>query len=162
MGESQIWDNKAWSWVPRDSNPRGSKSKLRYYRRSIDQSILVSSTHLGPKIRFLLLSDSRGFVDVGRLLWREMGLSFTIAAGPRQRSHSRYRVPQDSWPYLTVSDSRFPQPVGPGPRIYILQEQSDPVIPLDTGFPFHRLLRIAGLRWRYSNPPPRGEPQNVP
>jgi hypothetical protein len=29
-----------------------------------------------------------------------MGLSFTIAAGPRQRSHSQVRVPWDSWPYF--------------------------------------------------------------
>jgi hypothetical protein len=36
------------------------------------------------------------------------GLSFTIAAGPRQRSHSRVRVPLDLRPYFTVSDSRFP------------------------------------------------------
>jgi hypothetical protein len=35
-----------------------------------------------------------------------MGLSFTTAAGARQRSHSR--VPWDSWPYFTVSDSRLP------------------------------------------------------
>jgi hypothetical protein len=33
------------------------------------------------------------------------------------------------------------------------QEQGGPVIPPDTGFPFRRLLRLAGLRWRYSNPP---------
>jgi hypothetical protein len=33
--------------------------------------MLVSSTHLGPKTRFLLLSDSCGFVDVGRPRWRE-------------------------------------------------------------------------------------------
>jgi hypothetical protein len=54
-----------------------------------------------------------------------MGLSFTIAAGPRQRIHSRARVPRprqrshsrvwvplDSGPYFTVSDSRlsFPSP----------------------------------------------------
>jgi hypothetical protein len=26
-----------------------------------------------------------------------------------------------------------------------------------TGFPFRRLLRLAGLGWRYSNPPPRGD-----
>jgi hypothetical protein len=45
------------------------------------------------------------------------GLSFTIAAGPRQCSHSRVRVPRDSWPY-SVSVSRLPQPGGPGPRIY--------------------------------------------
>jgi hypothetical protein len=34
--------------------------------------------------------------------------SLTIAAGPRHRSHSRVRVPWDSRPYLTVSDSRLP------------------------------------------------------
>jgi hypothetical protein len=43
---------------------------------------------------------------VGRFLWRENVLSFTIAAGPRQRSHSRVWVPWDSRPYFTVSDSR--------------------------------------------------------
>jgi hypothetical protein len=40
---------------------------------------------------------------------------------PLQRSHSRVRVPRDSWPYFTVSDSRLPQTRGPGPRIYIPQ-----------------------------------------
>jgi hypothetical protein len=34
---------------------------------------LASSTLLEPKTRFLLLSDSCGFVDVGRPLWREGG-----------------------------------------------------------------------------------------
>jgi hypothetical protein len=63
-----------------------------------------------------------------------MGLSFTINAGPRQRSHSRVWFPQDSWPYFTVSDSRLPQPGGPGPRIYILQEQGGPVIPPGTAW----------------------------
>jgi hypothetical protein len=47
------------------------------------------------------------------LIWRALsdertGLSFTIAAGPRQRSHFRVRFPWDSWPYFTVSDSRLP------------------------------------------------------
>jgi hypothetical protein len=37
-----------------------------------------------------------------------MGVSLTIAAGPRQRSHSRIRVPCDSLPYFTVSDLRLP------------------------------------------------------
>jgi hypothetical protein len=37
-----------------------------------------------------------------------------------------------------------PQPGGPGPRIYITQEQGDQVVPPDTGFPFRRLLRLAG------------------
>jgi hypothetical protein len=56
-----------------------------------------------------------------------MGLSFTVAAGPRQRSHSQFRVLRDSWPHFTLSDSRFPQPGGPGPRIYIPQEQGGQV-----------------------------------
>jgi hypothetical protein len=51
-----------------------------------------------------------------------------------------------------------PQPGGPGPRIYIPQERGGPVIILSTAFPFRRLLRLAGLRWSLSNPPPRGWP----
>jgi hypothetical protein len=61
-------------------------------------------------------------------------LPFTIAAGPRQRSHSWISVPRDSWPYLTVSYSRLPHPGGPGPRIYIPQEQGGQVIPLGLGW----------------------------
>jgi hypothetical protein len=41
--------------------------------RSVGQSVLVSSTHLGLTTRFLLLSDSCGFVTVGRPLGRENG-----------------------------------------------------------------------------------------
>jgi hypothetical protein len=55
------------------------------------------------------------------------GLSFTIAAGPRQRSHSR-------------SESR-------GTRGHFLLSQI-------RDFPFRQLLLLAGLRWRYSTPPP--------
>jgi hypothetical protein len=39
--------------------------------RLVGQSVFVSSTHLGLTNRFLLLSDSCGFLDVGRSLWRE-------------------------------------------------------------------------------------------
>jgi hypothetical protein len=46
------------------------------------------------------------------------------------------------------------QPGRPCPFIYIPQKQGDPVMPPGTGFPFRRLLRLTGLRWRYSNPPP--------
>jgi hypothetical protein len=48
-----------------------------------------------------------------------MGVPFKIAAGPRQCSHSRVRVPRNS--YITVSDSRLPKPGGPGPDIYVPQ-----------------------------------------
>jgi hypothetical protein len=93
------------------------------------------------------------------LMWSALsdertGQPFTVAAGPRQRRHSWVWVPRDSRTYYAVSDSRLHQPRGPGPRIYIPQEQGHPVIPPGTGFSFRRLLRLAGLWWRYSNPPP--------
>jgi hypothetical protein len=79
-----------------------------------------------------------------------------VPAGPRQRSYSQVRVPRDPRPQFTVSDSRLPQPGGPGPCIYIPQEHGGTVISPGTVFPFRRLLRLAGLRWRYSTPPPHG------
>jgi hypothetical protein len=68
----------------------------------------------------------------GLLMWgalsdERMGLSFTIAAGAHQRSHSSVRVLWDSRQYFTVPE-----------------------------FSFRRLVRLAGLRWRYSTPPPHG------
>jgi hypothetical protein len=48
--------------------------------------------------------------------------TFTVAAESRQRSHSQVQVLRDSWPHFSVSDSRLPQPGGPGPRIYITRE----------------------------------------
>jgi hypothetical protein len=65
-----------------------------------------------------------------------MRLSFTTAAGPRQRTHSQVRVPRDSWPHFTVSSSRLFQPVGPSPPIYIPQEKRGLVIAPGTGFPY--------------------------
>jgi hypothetical protein len=50
-----------WVWVLYDD------------RRSAGQSVLEWSTHLGLTTRSLLLSDSCGFVHVGRSLWREDG-----------------------------------------------------------------------------------------
>jgi hypothetical protein len=50
-----------------------SKSKLCYDRQSVRQSALVSSAQLGLTNRFLVLSDSCGFVDVERSVWRENG-----------------------------------------------------------------------------------------
>jgi hypothetical protein len=87
-----------------------------------------------------------------------IGLSFTIAAGPRHRSYSQVRVPQDSWPHFTVSNSRLPQPGRPGPRIYIPQEQGGPVILQALGSLFVASYDSTGLRWRYSTPPPHGIP----
>jgi hypothetical protein len=88
-----------WVWV------------LYYDRRSIGESVLEQSTHLWHTTRFLLLSDSCVFVDVVLSLSlsdERTGLSFTIAAGPHQRSHFGVRVPWDLWPYFTFSYSRLP------------------------------------------------------
>jgi hypothetical protein len=73
-----------------------------------------------------------------------VGLSFTIAAGPHQGSHSQARS-RGTHDHILLSQVRdFPQPGGPGPRIYILQERGGPVIPPGTAFPFRRLLQLAG------------------
>jgi hypothetical protein len=64
--------------------------------------------------------------------------------------------PRRTHDHILLSHLRLPQPGGPGPRIYIPQEQGVPVIPPSTGIPFCRLLRFARLLWRYTNPPSHG------
>jgi hypothetical protein len=61
---------------------------------------------LGPD--FYYCQTVAGSLMWGALSDERKGLSFTITAGPRQPSHSRVRVPCDSRPYFTVSDSRLP------------------------------------------------------
>jgi hypothetical protein len=113
-----------------------SKSKLCYDWLSVDQSAWCQAPIwvLRPDLYYCQTVTS--LLMWGALSDERMGLPFTIAAGPRQRSHFWVRVSRDSWPYFTVSDSRLPQPGGPGPRTYNHQEQGGPVIPAGTGFPF--------------------------
>jgi hypothetical protein len=47
------------------------------------------------------------FFRWGTLSDERTGLSFVYAAGPRQRSLTRVRVPRDSWSYFAVSDLRL-------------------------------------------------------
>jgi hypothetical protein len=98
-----------------------SWGELYYDRRSVGQSVLVSSPHLGLMTRFLLLSDHRGFLIWGALSDKRRGLSFSIY-------NVQYTI------HFTVSDLTLPQPGGPGPCIYIPQEQAGPVITPGTGF----------------------------
>jgi hypothetical protein len=132
-----------------------SKSKLFYDRQSVGQSILVSSTHLGPKTRFLLLSDSFRFVDVERLLSREAGSIVynccwsspaQLSSGPNPAGLTTvfYCLKFETPPILRARS----------PYLYFLGTEWPSYSP-GIGFPFCRLLQLAGLRWRYSNPAPR-------
>jgi hypothetical protein len=53
-----------------------------------------------------------------------MGLSFTFAAGFRQRIHSRVRGPWDSRPYFTVLESTFPLLSPPTTRMAVFDPAS--------------------------------------
>jgi hypothetical protein len=73
------------------------KSKLRYDRRPAAQSVLVSSTHLGLKTRFLFLSDSCVFVDMWRPLWRDdASVVWNCCRPPASTVIVGFRVPRDS------------------------------------------------------------------
>jgi hypothetical protein len=82
-------------------------------------------------------------------VWLQLLLALASAVILGSDSHGVY----DHILLSQIRDS--PQPGGPGPRICISQEQGGPVILPATGFPFLCLLRLAGLQWRYSNPPLR-------
>jgi hypothetical protein len=62
----------------------------------------------GLRPDFYYCQTAVGFLMWGDLSDERTSLSFTIAAAYRQRSNSRLRVPWDSRPYFTVSDSRLP------------------------------------------------------
>jgi hypothetical protein len=97
------------------------------------RSVLVSGAHLGPTTRFLMLSDSCGFVDAERPLWREVGSVVYSCCWASPAQYSRVRVPLDWWPYFTVSNFILLQPGLLGPHIYISQKQGGPVMPPGTG-----------------------------
>jgi hypothetical protein len=125
-----------------------SKSKLLYDWRSVSQSVSMSwyrasLWHMWPDItscQKVVVWNLR-LVSVGRPVWWEDGSAiFSVIT---QWSESRI-----IHNHTLLSHLRFPQPGGPGSRIYILQEQGGPVTPPGTGFSLHCLLWLAGLWWR--------------
>jgi hypothetical protein len=66
----------------------------------------------GLRPNFYYCQTVAGLFIWGALSDERAGVSFTISAGPRQRSHSRVPVPWDSPPYFTFSDGilRFSSP----------------------------------------------------
>jgi hypothetical protein len=128
------------------TEPLTAEDSLHSHSRSPLYSVVLRCTPLYSVVLLQLpASESRSHIATGGQLisksWTAMVLfsgspsltrgrvSFVYAAGPRQHSLSRVSVPWDSWPYFTVSDLR-------------LHISSPP--------------RLAGSRWRYSNPPPHG------
>jgi hypothetical protein len=88
------------------------ESKICHDQQSVGQSFLVSSHMWGPIPIFVTVRQLQVCWYGAPSLDEWTGLSFTIVAGPHQRSHSQVWVLWDSWPYFTVSDSRLPQPGG--------------------------------------------------
>jgi hypothetical protein len=98
---------------------RALQNQSRSYVTIDGQSASLSGCQApiwGPKQDFYYCQTVAGLLKCGALTGERTGLSFTIAVGTRQRSQSWVRVPQDSWPYLTISGSRLSQPGGPGPH----------------------------------------------
>jgi hypothetical protein len=89
---SSQWLNRSSSLTNRLINCNKSKSKLCYDGRSVGKSVLVSSTHLGPKTTFLLVSDSFRFVHVGCRFWWQEGSVIYNCCCPHQHSHSQVRI----------------------------------------------------------------------
>jgi hypothetical protein len=61
----------------------------------------------GLRPDFYYCQTVAGLLMWGALSDERTGLSFTIAAGPHQRSHSRVRIPWDSRPYFTLRFKNF-------------------------------------------------------
>jgi hypothetical protein len=93
----------------------------------------------GLRLDFYYCQTVAGLMMWGSL-WRQT-LSFTIAAGPRQRSHSWVRVPWDSRPYFTVSDSRLPFS-SPLMTLRATVKVFDPAYTRDNLFLYLRLVHI--------------------
>jgi hypothetical protein len=126
-----------------------SKTKIDYDRPTDGQVCLsVKPLIWGPRLDFCYSRAVSCLLIRSALSDERTGLSSSIAAGSRPRSHSRVRVPWESWPCFTISNSTLPQ---------TWWARSPFFYSPDTGFHFRRFLRLAGISWRYLNPPPRGD-----
>jgi hypothetical protein len=108
---SPLWTRLPSNWTIIASDSRTELTWLSLslmLRRSVGQSVLEWSTHLGLTPDYYCCETIAGLLMWDALSDERTGLSFTIAPGPRQRSHFRVRVPWCSSPYFTVSDSRLP------------------------------------------------------
>jgi hypothetical protein len=105
-----------------------SKFKLYCDRRSVGQFVLVSGPLCGrwPDFKFLWMTITFFLLHVRRPLWRENG---SVICSPITHMLESRRTHN----HILLSHLRLTQPGGPGPCIYIPQEQGCPVIPLGIG-----------------------------
>jgi hypothetical protein len=87
--------------------PQSPGKSLCYDRRSVGQSVLVSRPIWGTRPDLCYCQTVAGLLIWGALSVEKAGLSFTMPAGPRQRSHSQVRVPRDSCQFYCL---RFETP----------------------------------------------------
>jgi hypothetical protein len=107
-----------------------SKSKLYYDRRSAGQFVLEQSTHLGLTTRSLLV------------VWQLRSCSCGAPSLTRGRVCLFYVL-------LALASEVFLWSESLGTWDHL-------VLSHIWDFPFRRLIRLAGSRWRYSTPPPHG------
>jgi hypothetical protein len=89
----------------------GRSNRVESYVTTDGQSASLSwnkAPNWGLRPDFYYCQTVAGLLRWGALSDERTGLSFAVAPGPRQRGHSRVRVPWDSRPYFTVSNSRLP------------------------------------------------------
>jgi hypothetical protein len=108
-------DSASRAWVPSSQPPVQNSTELlnesASYVTTDGQSASLSWNNApswGLRPDFYYCQTVAILLMLVALCDERTGLSFTISAGPRQRSHSWVRVQWDSRPYFTVSDSRLP------------------------------------------------------
>jgi hypothetical protein len=101
------------------------KLKLNYDRQSVGQSVLVSGTHMGPvtnfSFSFKFSLDICYFVAPSLIRRRVCNLLLLLVLARAVPLGSESRRTKDH--ILLSQFLRLPKPGGPGPRIYIPQEQ---------------------------------------
>jgi hypothetical protein len=115
-----------------------SKSKLCYDPRSVGQPVSMSSRIWGPRPDFCYCQTVAGFFMWGALSDERTGLRLKLLLAFAS-------------PVILGSKSR-----GTHDHILLFQIRGspnlgDPFTPPGTGFPFHRFLRLRGLRCNYLN-----------
>jgi hypothetical protein len=110
---------------------------------------LAVGPHLGPTIRFLLLSDICGLHIVGHPLWREDGSVIYSYNSLSLSGLSTSELMTTSYCFVWGSLNLKGQvPVITSPRNRVAQ-----IHPRALNSTFRRLLRLAWLQWSCSNPP---------